>query len=291
MRTKLLSLLMLLTVAINYSQTTASAAGIAVQGIARDNNNTARVSATLSLTFRIYYGSNVQIYEDTKTVTTDAFGVFSIVLEPGDNNNIVIANTQAFLKISEGSTIISDEKLKQVPYAISAANGVPTGSIMPFIGTTAPAGWLLCNGSALPSDVNGGAALRALIGNNAPDLQGMFLRGTGTSPVNSQNGPALKGTQGDDLKSHLHASGSLVNSTNGQHNHNSNNNRDLLLVKKDTGNTPGTLDASNDEINVVATQNIPNDGNHTHTITGSTATTGGSETRPVNYGVNYIIKL
>ena len=32
-------------------------------------------------------------------------------------------------------------------------------------------------------------------------------------------------------------------------------------------------------------------GNHTHTVKGNSNTTGGAETRPVNYGVNYIIKL
>ncbi|SHG43199.1 Microcystin-dependent protein [Flavobacterium segetis] len=284
MKTKLLSFLMLLTLTINYAQTTASAAGIAIQGIARDNNNTARVSATLSLTFRIYYGSNVQIYEDTKTVTTDAFGVFSIVLEPGDNNNIVIANTQAFLKISEGSTIISDEKLKQVPYAIAASNGVPTGSIMPFIGTTAPVGWILCNGSALPLDASA-AALKILLGtDNAPNLQGMFLRGTGISPVNSQAGPGLKATQGDDIKSHNHEKGGLI-TTGGDHSH---------KYRSGHGNDAGIKSADQyaGEIGRFSTENTTEgSGAHTHPIAGYTANTGGSETRPVNYGVNYIIKL
>ena len=281
MKTKLLSFLMLLTLTINYAQTTASAAGIAIQGIARDNNNTARVSATLSLTFRIYYGSNVQIYEDTKTVTTDAFGVFSIVLEPGDNNNIVIANTQAFLKISEGSTIISDEKLKQVPYAIAASNGVPTGSIMPFIGTNAPVGWILCNGSALPSDASA-TALKALLGNtNAPNLQGMFLRGTGQSPVNNQSGPALKVTQEDAIKTHN------ITITDPQHDHGYKD-----IYHNETG---GPQSASTGYGS--ASSDYNNSGYEIDRVSSKAATgisanyTGAGETRPVNYGVNYIIKL
>jgi hypothetical protein len=32
-------------------------------------------------------------------------------------------------------------------------------------------------------------------------------------------------------------------------------------------------------------------GAHSHTVIGNTATTGGTETRPINYGVNYIIKI
>jgi microcystin-dependent protein len=283
MRTKLLSILILLTVAISYAQTTASAAGIAIQGIARNENNTAKVNETLTFTFRIYYGSNVQIYEDTKTVTTDAFGVFSIVLEPGETNNIVIANTQAFLKISEGETIISDEKLKQVPYAIAASNGVPTGSIMPYIGDTAPVGWALCNGKPLPSDASA-TALKALIGNNAPDLQGMFLRGTGTSPVNSQAGPALKATQGDDFKSHTHSM-----STDGNHTHSIERSSGVQdsYDYNDVHSTENLASTTDRKFNPKRYFNVSTSGDHTHTNSPS----GGSETRPVNYGVNYIIKL
>jgi microcystin-dependent protein len=286
----LLSFLMLLTVATNYAQTSASQAGIAVQGIARDNNNTARISMPINLTFRVYYGANVLIYEIAKTVTTDGFGVFSVVLEPGATNNIVMANNQAFLRISEGTTIISDEILRQVPYAIAAANGVPTGSIMPYIGTTVPEGWVLCDGRSL-STISGSAALIALVGTTAPNLQGMFLRGTGTSPMNNEPGPALKAMQGEELKSHQHSSGSLVNATNGVHNHRGTN--DLLnkLVNYTGVNTATSVDNNLKQLDLINGTNIPDDGDHTHTISGSTGMTSGTETRPVNYGVNYIIKL
>jgi microcystin-dependent protein len=291
MKSKLLilSFLMLLTVVTNYAQTSASQAGIAVQGIARDNNNTARISKTINLTFRFYYGANILIYEIAKTVTTDAFGVFSVVLEPGATNNIVMANNQAFLRISEGTAIISDEILRQVPYAIAAANGVPTGSIMPYIGTTAPDGWLLCDGL---TNVPQPSALYNLIGSTTPNLQGMFLRGTGTSPVNNESGPALKVMQGDELKSHQHSSGTLVNSTNGIHNHLSNKDAHINLLVNDLGyNTVINVDFNVGQIDLITGNPIPPDGNHSHDISGSTAPIGGNETRPVNYGVNYIIKL
>jgi microcystin-dependent protein len=286
MRTKLLSILILLTVAISYAQTTASAAGIAIQGIARNENNTAKVNETLTFTFRIYYGSNVQIYEDTKTVTTDAFGVFSIVLEPGETNNIVIANTQAFLKISEGTTIISDEKLKQVPYAIAASNGVPTGSIMPYIGTTAPAGWAMCDGSAFPTDASGAALKVFFPDGKTPNLQGTFLRGTGTSPVNNQAGPGLKGTQGDDFKGHNHSAS--VNDPGHTHEYGDifySEHGGTVNVTNNYGLNGGS-DNDNKGFEIKRTSD-----NSLTKITVSTGNTGGSETRPVNYGVNYIIKL
>lgn len=286
----LLSFLMLLSVATNYAQSSASQGGIAVQGIARDNNNTARISTAINLTFRFYYGANILIYEIAKTVTTDGFGVFSVVLEPGATNNLLMTNNQAFLRISEGGTIISDEVLRQVPYAIAAANGVPTGSIMPYIGTTVPEGWVLCDGRSL-STISGSAALIALVGTTAPNLQGMFLRGTGISPVNNQPGPALKAMQGEELKSHQHSSGTLVNSTNGQHNHGGTDPLLNKLVKYTGVNTAIGLDNNTGQIDLINGTDIPNDGNHTHAISGSTGLIGGTETRPVNYGVNYIIKL
>ena len=291
MKSKLLFLLsfMLCAVASNYAQVSATQAGIAVQGIARDANNTAIASKNISLTFTLYYldASSIEqkIYEKDENLMTDTFGIFSYVIDPTAANNSKFANNVAYLRIKNGQVLISDEKLRHVPYAISASNGVPTGSIMPFIGTTAPQGWVICNGQSLVS-VAGAADLIALLGsNNAPNLQGMFLRGTGNSPVNSQPGPALKGTQGDDLKSHSHGSGNLVNSTNGNHSH--------TWKFGLEGDDSGSGGSHNEFTRTGGTQTdvIEAAGDHSHTISGSTAANGGSETRPVNYGVNYIIKL
>lgn len=291
MKTKLLLMLCLFCATMsNYAQSSASQSGIAVQGIARDANNTALLNQTISLTFTLYYldASSIEqtIYKNTRNVTTDAFGVFSDVIDPTAVNNSLFANNASYLRIEKGSEIISDEKLRHVPYAISANNGVPTGSIMPFIGTVAPEGWVLCNGAVLPSTAK---ALIALVGNNAPNLQGMFLRGTGTSPVNNQAGPALKGTQNEELKSHLHGKGTLITETAGNHTH---ANGDSNMLMDYTGrNTPGSLDNAGGEVDVMSMKELLEAGNHTHTISGETAASGGNETRPVNYGVNYIIKL
>ena len=59
---------------------------------------------------------------------------------------------------------------------------------MPYVGTSAPAGWLLCDGSSIPVE-DSTLALRTVLGStNTPNLQGMFLRGTGMSPVNGRSG-------------------------------------------------------------------------------------------------------
>lgn len=298
MKTKsfLLLFVLFLTLVVN-AQITTSPAGIAIQGIARDAQNRARANATLTLNFLIYYGTNTEIYSTNKQLITDPYGVFSTVIEPGTKSTL-IANKDAYLKISDvtggsnAAVLISDEKFKQVPYAIAASNGVPTGSIMPYIGTTAPAGWVLCDGQSLTT-IDGAGALIALIGNNAPDLRGMFLRGGGTNATTgytTYSGPALKNFQGEDVKPHTH-----ITSSAGAHTHTSkypnerhglngdpahHNDRAFMKygpINEDDQSQP-------ERMRDLATTS---DGAHTHTVTANS----GTETRPVNYGVNYIIKL
>lgn len=292
------------------SQTSINNSGIAIQGIARDNNDTAKTNANIALTFELYYlDDNDQPvgipFPVTANLTTDAFGVFSYVLEIDPNKNAIMANRQVRLKISEGGTIISDEPLQHVPYAIAANNGVPTGSIMPYLGSDAPPGWVLCDGTALPEDGTA-ETLRDLIGDITPNLQGMFLRGQGTSPVNGQAGPALMATQGDTAKEHDHTVGSLATESKGNHHHapygdtpgttnppTSIFNR--VLTIGGNGTSPGGTDGngSSQEPNLLGSMPMTTTGAHIHQITGSTAPAGvgNLETRPVSYGVNYIIKL
>ena len=278
----------ILTLSVLFVTLFSFAQGIAIQGIARDANSTARTNASVPLTFEIYYlntsNNSISVFSRSKTLQTDAFGVFSYVLDVPKATESQFSNQDLYLKIMEGTVVISNEVFKRVPLAYSASNGVPTGSIMPFVGTTAPAGWMLCDGSAIPVNSNT-ATLRTLLGSgNAPDLQGMFLRGTGTSPVNSQDGPALKTTQGDAFKSHAHADNFSI-PNGGSHSHQYN---DYRINEASNGGDYANGDGT-DGFDYV--RNTQNDGNHSHAINGSVSANGGTESRPVNYGVNYIIKL
>lgn len=291
MKSKLLLLLTLFMGAYSFAQTSAEAAGIAVQGIARDDNNTAKSNETVNLKFTIYYLDSTNqmqdIYVDNESLSTDSFGVFSHVVDPGAVNNVVIANTQAYLKIEEGQTVISDEPLKHVPYAISANNGVPTGAIMPFMGTTAPYGWVLCDGSSL-TGVPGSQKLIDLLGvSNVPDLRGMFLRGAGNNSFNTVL-TTLGAVQDEAFKSHLHNI-DLKTTTNGNHNHNNGGYNQLLSI--DGQYTTGASDSTPNEPNLASSATMSTAGDHNHDVKGNSELTGDNETRPVNYGVNYIIKL
>lgn len=286
----LLSFLMLFIIATNYAQSSASISGIAVQGIARDNNNTALADETITFKFTLYYNDPgpINVFVENTPLTTDAFGVFSYILDVDPSTNANFSNNSIFLKIEDvtSGTIISDEVFKHVPYAISANNGVPTGSIIPYIGTDAPEGWVLCDGRSLTT-IDGSDELQLLVGANTPNLQGMFLRGTGTSPVNSQAGPALKDTQQDAIKSHTPAitdPGHIHGITDPGHTHTvPRSSSDSNGTRFDYGDTDsGTVNTGNSGTNISINENT----------TGITASyTGASETRPVNYGVNYIIKL
>ena len=295
-------LLIFLSSASVFGQANVTSSGISVQGIARDENNTALANEDqLSLKFKIYYldnsNSEQTILNKTGNVRTDAFGVFAFVIDVTESAYMKIANAEAYLKISQGDIVFSNEKLHAVPYAIHAQNGAPTGSITAFTGEASevPQGWLLCNGASIPS----GAyydKLRELVGNNTPDLRAMFLRGTGENTVTRESdnysktyiGPGLGGYVLDQMEQHRHSINILSNERGG-HRHairrDSYGSGDGYAMVGTGGNDEGFYDENNDALMRAA-------GLHTHTVSGNTSNWGyGDESRPVNYGVNWIIKI
>ena len=127
----------------------------------------------------------------------------------------------------------------------------PVGVIQAYWGTSAPYGWLICNGDTIP---NGSEydELRALVGSNVPDLRGMFLRMiTGTRAIGSY--------EADEFKAHNHSDGTFNQ-----------------LLKYDATTTVTSYDSTIGEPNLA--------------FSGTIQTNGGAETRPKNIGVNFIIK-
>jgi microcystin-dependent protein len=167
---------------------------------------------------------------------------------------------------------------------IEFANAAPPGSVIAYMGTNAPLGWLLCDGSAV-SRANY-PALWAAIGTscgagdssttfNLPDLRGVFLRGVNglrsdsfadpdantqrTSIFTGGNtGNAVGSYQGDEFASHSHAQYVTANSGSG------------TGIRQDWAGDIPALGAYPQGIN--------------------TGGAGGNETRPKNAYVNYIIK-
>ena len=284
--------------------------GISFQGIARDPQGNAITNENISVKFTI--GS----FSETQNISTDDFGVFSATIgsvETADFNNLVFANNDYFLKVDIDGTTIYNDKFNAVPYAKSANNGVPVGSIIPWAGAVTSgaaleepiAGWVVCNGATLSTDIKYDE-LKTVLGNawgtnKVPDLRGTFLRGVNNGrsddykdpdvadrqAVNSGNiGDNVGSFQRDEFGSHSHPANA---NTVGDHNH---------LVNGDAANgVMGTGDDDDGGDRVLKNSDGAHDGNnentegggsHTHTIT--LTNSGGSESRPVNAGVNFIIK-
>jgi len=198
----------------------------------------------------------------------------------------------------------------------SQKSAAPVGTILSFGGARdkIPEGWKICDGSTPSRTDPTYADLFNVIGTtwgegdgtttfHLPDLRGMFLRGVNDTRSDSYRDPNV-GTrsamntggntddnvgsvQGSDYKSHSHGGGSLSANSAGDHSHSFTDKYHASggsdpKWKGDGGGNKGISSGG-------GTTN--NTGAHTHTISGSTATSGNSETRPNNAYVFYIIKL
>lgn len=273
------------------AQTNVTSSGISIQGIARDINNGALANIDqLDLEFKVYYlagATETLIVRTVQTVKTDSFGVFSYVLNIGQDQYNLISTQSTYLKVSSGSVVFSDEKLQAVPYAIYAQNGVPTGTIVAYLGTVAPIGWLFCDGGAIPNTPFC-ANLKTLLGNatTTPDMRALFLRGAGTG--NGKTGPALKEVVQDDVKAHSHAV-NINTTSNGAHSHTTKFHNDDY---NNSGNTTPYGDGLIRDGGSGYTLPTNAVSDHYHNVKGNTGNNGtATETRPINYGVNWIIKI
>ncbi len=175
--------------------------------------------------------------------------------------------------------------------------GTPPGTIIDFAGISAPAGYLVCDGSAVSRDTH--AALFAAIGTawgtgdgsatfNIPNLQGRFRWGadgnhsvgnvggeeevalnTSHMPVHSHSDGTLTTTS---VGSHSHGAGSLTAANNGEHYH-----PNYRFAGVNGGGTGWAGDARDPPITNLNTGSA---GAHSHSITGSTAS-GGSHSHGV----------
>jgi microcystin-dependent protein len=174
-----------------------------------------------------------------------------------------------------------------VGFPISARNIVgdtsPSGTMVDFAGTVAPAGWLMCDGSAVSRTVY--ASLFAVVGTsygtgdgsttfNLPDFRGRFARyndnmGTPAGAAGRDSGRAHASSQTDAMQGHYH---SLTNNT--------------LVVRGSIGGGAAVGLFSNQSQTVGYTQEVQ--GPTTDGTNGTPRTA--AETRPINLSCNRIIK-
>jgi len=304
-KTIVISLLVFLACSVLMAQN--SGKGFNFQAVARNSDGSVKAEQTIQLLISIYpsFDKTAVLYSENNAANTDKFGVFSLVVghgvfEAGSASSfeeIDFSSVDAYLNVmlKEGGSEIEivHAPLLSVPYAESsrqADNGMPIGSIIPYAGDLSDntddvtvygckGTWRLCNGAeydpAIFIELH--QVLNNAWGSNSlPDLRGTFLRGTNYSAGDayadpdksnrvSRNGGGNVGNkvgsyQGDELKNHTHYFNDTYNTS--------------TRVKDD-----GALKAE--------------DAAHPNTTTkdNTTAGSGGSETRPKNANVNFIIRI
>ncbi|RMH43667.1 MAG: hypothetical protein D6689_04500 [Deltaproteobacteria bacterium] len=132
---------------------------------------------TATVTLRLFATATMEdpLCETQSAVTVSA-GRFSLEL-PDACTDVVRTRPDAWVVATvdagDGPQLFPPQRLHAVPYAVSAANGVPIGGIVPSFLDPAtdplPPGFEVCDGTPITKG--------PLAGRNKPDLQGRFLRG------------------------------------------------------------------------------------------------------------------
>lgn len=188
----------------------------------------------------------------------------------------------------------------------------PVGSIISYVGATAPTGWLICDGTTFNAATY--PALNTLLGGNTlPNLQ---LR----IPMGAGSGVAAKTAGGDrkigttHLPAHSHGAGTLGADGNGAHSHSfttdgagghahygygrqgatashGHDGSDKFAMAPTNRTATDYAQVTSGQLDHQHNGSTSGVGNHGHSISGSTANTGNATDyfQPY-YAVNYIIK-
>lgn len=214
------------------------------------------------------------------TINTTAGG--SLGVTPPRGSSVVIYSDGTHVGYVEGTAPIPASS------TTSGSAAVIPGTVISFAGSSAPTGYLTCDGSAVSRSTY--ASLFAAIGTtwgagnstttfNIPDLRGYFLRGSGTSAIDPDSPRAVGSAQAESYLNHSHTA------TDSGHTHAFSTTSGSFFWGSD-GTFGGTYGQGGGQLfyrSATATGNA--------NITVATSTTGGAETRPDNVAVLYCIKF
>jgi microcystin-dependent protein len=136
------------------------------------------------------------------TYSSNAGKVIITNTDAANDRREVLEVQDGSVKVNNGDVNVTNGKIKEEGNAL-----LPTGVIVMFSGTTAPPGWVLCDGSSASN----------LLG--APDLKGRFI--VGYDPSNADYN-TIGNRGGSDTMSHTHDVDPLNRTTTagGAHSHN-----------------------------------------------------------------------
>lgn len=215
--------------------------------------------------------TNLDVYSKSEAAEKngDATKLFSVA--DGTIGNEAVNKSQLDTKAPVAGNAAQEFAVATATTGNSAVNltqllgYVSSGMVLPFAGSAAPTGWLECNGAAVSRTTY--SALFAAIGTlwgigdgsttfNLPETRGEFIRGYDHSR-GVDSGRAIGVWQDESFKSHTHV--------------------------YDTRSMEGYAGDSGDEGGMTTAA--------TYDETRNTTSTGGSETRPRNVAMMYIIKI
>lgn len=227
---------------------------------------------------------------------TDTTWTFSTASSGSTHLNLHTGNTTTF----NGTSWVTSG------IAQTGNSGVPIGTVVAFAGQVVPDGWLLCDGSIIPTNFS---ELRAEIGLRTPDLRDRFIKGGAITDDMFTKNPYKTGVptipftgtaSGQTANSPSHSHSGTTNTT-GNHNHS----RGTYYWKgagsgaeffrgKYNGNSSTTNDNNilNYDGNHSHSLNINSGGIHTHNLTINATIGGGGDsvTEPENIVLMYIIR-
>jgi len=189
--------------------------------------------------------------------------------------------------------------------SFSIVQGVPTGSVFCRAASVIPTGYLECNGAAVSRSTY--SALFGIIGVqygagngsttfNLPDLRGEFIRGFDNGR-GVDSGRSIASFQGEQNKSHSHSATTSTNSSLASNSHNhgieiTHTSTSVTAVGNQSDDRMGLIDFSSG--NHPVRYNTKN-ASVSATVNSSSSTSigndGGSESRPRNIAMMYIIKI
>jgi hypothetical protein len=220
-------------------------------------------------------GNPAKIIKGTE-IDTEYNAIASAISSKADLNSPAFTGTPAGPTASAGASTTQLATTAFVAAAIAAA-AIPTGMIMIWSGSVAtiPTGWVLCNGS-----------------NSTPDLRDKFVIGAG-------NSYAVNGTGGSKdaiVVSHTHTL-SATTSSAGSHSHLTGTSTQLnpfgvSVARYGYADTWTNVAGANGGAAGYDT-NTSTVAAHTHTVSGTTDSTGSSGTNanlPPYYALCYIMK-
>lgn len=229
-----------------------------------------------------------------------------VLVKNGSSFSLANGVNGDFLQVLSGS----------IQFNSTIPGGIPTGTVVPFAANSAPSGWILCDGGLYgrtSGDPSPQPNLFSVIGTTygsgdglttfaVPDLRGMFVRGfdngRGEDPLR-----VFGSAQTDLFKSHDHTAG-----TESAHTHAFSGTTGVDSpdhTHQQYGWVGGDFEFASrvpNNYRWTANQNTTSGAStrHTHTFSGTTGAgtshthtislQGGTETRPKNVAMNYIIK-